>query len=113
MAVRVLALRELNRATLARQMLIERETMPVTAAIEQLAGLQAQSPSSPYLDLWTRLRNFQREDLARLIENRTVIKATLMRGTLHLFSAEDYVRFRTTLHPALVGAANAITKLMK
>ena len=110
MADRVLSLRELNRATLARQLLIVRETMPVPAAIERLAGLQAQSPPSPYLGLWTRLRNFQREDLARLIENRTVIKATLMRGTLHLFSAEDYVRFRTTLHPVLVGAAHAITK---
>ena len=110
MAVQDLTLHELNRATLSRQMLIEREAMPVPAAIERLVGQQAQSPPSPYLGLWTRLRNFKREDLARCIENRTVIKATLMRGTLHLFSAEDYLRFRTALHPALVGAAEAITK---
>jgi hypothetical protein len=110
MADRILRLRELNRATLARQMLLERQTLPVPAAIERLGGLQAQLPLPPYIGLWTRLRDFHRDDLARLIENRIVLKATLMRATLHLFTAEDYVRFRTTLQPVLAGAASAIAR---
>jgi len=110
MADRVLTLRELNRATLQRQMLLERQTLTVPAAIERLVGLQAQLPSAPYVGLWTRLRNFSRADLARSIDDRVVIKATLMRATLHVFTAEDYVRFRTTLQPVMAGAATAIAK---
>ncbi len=110
MADRILKLRELNRATLARQMLLARETLPVPAAIERLIGLQAQLASAPYVGLWTRLRDFRCEDLAREIENRKVVKATLMRATLHLCTAEDYVRFRTALKPMLIGAASAIAK---
>src|SRR5215510_1585555 len=110
MADRILKLRELNRATLARQMLLERETSPVPAAIERLVGLQAQLASAPYVGLWTRLRDFGRDDLAGLIEKRKVVKATLMRATLHLCTAEDYLRFRTTLQPILTGAASAIVK---
>jgi len=110
MADRVLRLRELNRATLVRQRLLARETLPVPAAIERLVGLQAQLASAPYVGLWTRLRDFRREDLARLIEQRKVIKVTLMRATLHLCTAEDYVRFRTALQPMLAWAGNAIAK---
>src|SRR5215510_1857406 len=110
MADRILKLRELNRATLARQMLLERETVTVPAAIERLVGLQAQLASAPYVGLWTRLRDFRREDLAREIENRKVVKATLMRATLHLCTADDYLRFRTALKPLLIGAAGEIAK---
>ncbi|HKQ75003.1 MAG TPA: winged helix DNA-binding domain-containing protein [Blastocatellia bacterium] len=110
MTDRILKLRELNRATLARQMLLERETAPVTAAIERLVGMQAQLASAPYVGLWTRLRDFQREDLADLIENREVVKATMMRATLHLCAAEDYLRFRTALQPLLSGASSEIVK---
>ncbi|MDQ3010544.1 MAG: winged helix DNA-binding domain-containing protein [Acidobacteriota bacterium] len=110
MADRILKLRELNRATLARQMLLERETLAVPAAIERLVGLQAQLASAPYVGLWTRLKDFTREDMAKLIEDRTIIKATLMRGTLHLFTAEDYLRFRTTMQALLEAGAGAITK---
>jgi len=110
MADRILGRRELNRATLARQMLLNREALSVPAAIEQLVGLQAQLASAPYVGLWTRLRNFGRDDLARLIEDRVVIKATLMRATLHLFTADDYVRFRTVLQAVMAGAAAAIAK---
>ncbi len=67
MADRVLTLRELNRATLARQMLLERESVSVPAAIERLVGMQAQLPIAPYVGLWTRLRYFMRYDLANLI----------------------------------------------
>jgi Winged helix DNA-binding domain len=110
MACRTLKLRELNRATLARQMLLERENLSVPAAIERLAGLQAQLASAPYVGLWTRLRDFRREDLAGEIENRKVIKVTMMRATLHLCTSEDYIRFRTALKPVLIGAADAIVK---
>lgn len=108
MTNRVLTLRELNRATLARQMLLAREPLPVPAAIERLVGLQAQLAVAPYVGLWTRLRGFKRESLADLIENHTIVKATLMRATLHLVTAADYLRFRTTLQTMLTGAASAI-----
>ncbi len=110
MAERILSLRELNRATLARQMLLERETMPVPAAIERLVGMQSQALSAPFIGLWTRLKDFKREDLATLIDNHTVVKATLMRGTLHLFTAADYLRFRTTIQTALDNIGNSITR---
>src|SRR6185436_12409835 len=101
MADRILTLRELNRATLTRQLLLERETMPLPAVIERLAGLQAQLARAPYVGLWTRVRDLQRETLDHLIDNRMVIKATWVRATLHLCTADDYVRFRTTLQPML------------
>jgi hypothetical protein len=110
MADRILKLRELNRATLARQMLLERAEVSIPAAVERLAGLQAQLSSAPFVGLWTRLSDFDRKDLADLIDNRTIVKATLMRATLHLFTAEDYLRFRSTLQAVLDGAATAIAK---
>ena len=110
MVTRILKLRELNRATLSRQMLLARTTLPIPAAIERLIGLQAQLASAPYVGLWTRLRDFQREDLATLIEKRDIVKATMMRATLHLCTAADYLTFRTTLAPLLIGAASSIAK---
>jgi DNA glycosylase AlkZ-like len=110
MADRILNLRELNRATLARQMLLECENLSIPVAIERLVGLQAQLASAPYAGLWTRLCDFRREDLAREIDNRKVVKATMMRATLHLCTADDYVRFRTALKPLLIGAASAIAE---
>jgi hypothetical protein len=68
---------------------------------------------SPYVALWTRLQDFRREDLATPIEDRTVIKATLMRSTLHLFTAADYLRFRATLQPVLTNAFGGIFKELK
>jgi hypothetical protein len=106
-ADRVLTLQELNRATLARQMLLERELLSVTDALERLAGLQAQVPNPPYIGLWTRLRGFQRRDLPRLMQERRVVRATLMRSTLHLMTAEDYLLLRPALQPALTRALNA------
>jgi hypothetical protein len=88
---RVLTLRELNRATLARQLLLERRRLSVPKAIERLAGLQAQWPPSPYVALWSRLEGFERERLTQALLRRQVVKATLMRITLHLVSAGDYV----------------------
>jgi hypothetical protein len=107
---RVLTLRELNRATLARQMLLERAELPAAAAIERLAGLQAQWAKGPYLSLWTRLRDFQRDDLSRPEQERQVVKATLMRATLHLITAEDYLRLRPATQPALTHSMQSILR---
>jgi DNA glycosylase AlkZ-like len=105
---RVLTLRELNRATLARQMLLGREALPVPDVIQRLVGLQAQMPGPPHVGLWTRLRGFRREDLTRLIEQRRVVRATLMRSTLHLMMAEDYLRLRPALQPALTRSLRSV-----
>ena len=90
---------ELNRATLARQHLLEPATLDVVAAIESLAGLQSQEPASPSIALWTRLAGFAADDLDRAFADRTVVKATLMRATLHAVSATDYLRFLPALRP--------------
>ena len=92
-APRALSDRDLNRALLARQLLLERATLTPTAAIERLAGLQAQWAPAPYLGLWSRLARFTVADLERALAQRRVVKATLMRGTLHLVSAKDYPAF--------------------
>lgn len=110
MADRALTLRELNRATLARQLLLERASLPVPAAVERLVGLQAQQPRSPYIGLWTRLGDFRRDDLARLIDDRTVVKATAMRATLHLLTTEDYLLLRATLQPVLTRGFEAVVR---
>src|SRR2546428_1670908 len=89
-AVPTLTLRELNRALLARQMLLERRRVGVLEAIERIGCLQAQWAPSPYVALWSRLAGFERGDLTRLIDRGDVIKATLMRATLHLVSAREY-----------------------
>lgn len=104
MTERTLTLRELNRATLARQMLLERASLPVLDAIERVAGLQAQLPNPPYIGLWTRLQAFRREELTGLIENRRAVRATMMRSTLHLMTASDYILSRLALQPALTRA---------
>ena len=90
MPERVLTQRELNRATLARQLLLRRERLSPVRAIERLAGLQAQLSSSPYLALWARLEGFERASLERALTQRRVVKALLMRATMHLVSARDY-----------------------
>jgi hypothetical protein len=87
---RVLTQRELNRTTLLRQLLLRRERLTATRAIERLAGLQAQLPASPYLALWARLERFERASLERALRQRRVVKALLMRATMHLVSARDY-----------------------
>jgi hypothetical protein len=109
-SVRTLTDRELNRTTLARQMLLDRATLPAATAVERLAGLQAQQAQAPFVGLWTRLAGFRREELAEAITARSVVKATLMRATLHLFSAADFVEFRTALQPVLDGAQASISK---
>src|SRR5436305_5015755 len=95
--VRTLSLRELNRATLARQLLLERKRLSPLVAIERVAGLQAQWPPSPYIGLWSRLEGFRRETLERAIRRGDVLKPTVMRGTLHLITARDYPLYYAAL----------------
>jgi hypothetical protein len=86
----VLTQRELNRTTLLRQLLLRRERLSPVRAVERLGGLQAQLPSSPYLALWARLERFERSALERALRRRNIVKALLMRATMHLVSARDY-----------------------
>lgn len=97
MAERVLTLRELNRATLARQLLLERRRLSPTAVIERLVGMQAQWPSAPYVGVWTRTTSFRQEALERALASATVVKATVMRQTLHLVTRRDYALFRAAM----------------
>jgi hypothetical protein len=89
-----LDLRALNRATLARQLLLGRTRMTALDAVRHLAGLQAQAPLAPYVGLWTRLAGFRHEELKDLLTERAVLRAHLMRNTVHLVDAVDYLRFR-------------------
>jgi hypothetical protein len=86
--------RALNRATLDRQLLLRRHPMPLPQAIEHLGGLQAQAPLAPYTALYSRLGNFKIEVLSSLISERAVVRAHLMRNTVHLVTAPDYLDFR-------------------
>lgn len=107
MTDRVLTPRELNRATLARQMLLGREEVSALDAVRRLAGLQAQVPNPPYFGLLSRLRDFERGDLTRLMEERLVVRVPLMRSTLHLVTAEDYLSVWPAVQPALARALGA------
>ncbi len=99
-----LSLRELNRALLARQMLLAREKVPVVDAVERLAGLQAQWAPSPYVALWSRVAGFERDALTRTIDRGQLVKATLMRATLHLVSAREYAAYSLATLEGRVGA---------
>jgi len=122
----VLSLAALNRALLARQMLLRRVPLPpdrtsadrssperagrVIEAIEQLAGLQAQAPFPPYYGLWSRLAGFRPDDLAELITSRRVVRIALMRGTIHLVSARDCLFFRPAVQPVLERGLGTVYK---
>jgi Winged helix DNA-binding domain len=99
-AERVLTLRELNRTTLLRQLLLRRERLPVVRAIERVGALQAQWQPSPYLALWSRLEGFERSSLERALARGRVVKALLMRATMHLVSTRDYPHFDAAVREA-------------
>jgi hypothetical protein len=90
MAERTLTERELNRALLARQLLLDRVELPMGRAIERIGGLQTQYAPSGYIGLWSRLAGFERRDLTAALERRSVVQATLMRATIHMVTTRDY-----------------------
>ena len=95
----VLSLRALNRATLARQMLLERRKLGATQAVERLAGLQAQAPNPPYIGLWSRIEGFRREQLTEALRKRRIVRMSTLRATLHLMTAQDALTWRPLLEP--------------
>lgn len=95
--VEILNRRALNRATLARQLLLERSAMPPLAAVHHLAGLQAQTTATWYTGLWGRLADFDPHLMSDLLERREVVRISVMRGTIHLVTAADALAFRPVL----------------
>jgi hypothetical protein len=90
---RVLTERELNRALLARQLLLERAKTPIPRALERIGGIQAQYAPSMYIGLWSRLEGLERDTVTRALERRSVIQGSMMRATIHLVSKRDYWPF--------------------
>jgi hypothetical protein len=99
-----LSARGLNRATLARQLLLERERLTATEAVRRIVAVQAQSPASPYLALWNRVVGFDPADLDAAYADHRVVKASLMRITLHAVAAEDYPAFQHAMVSTLRAA---------
>ena len=97
----VLSGRALSRATLERQLLLRRAPMSTPDAVEHLVGMQAQIPTNPYLGLWSRLDAFAPEDLSELLEHRQLVRTVVMRGTLHLLTADDCLGLRPVMQPVL------------
>jgi len=96
-----LSRRAVNRATVARQLLLGRACLPVPRALEHLVGLQAQAPDAPYVGLWSRLDGFCPAGLAQLLTQRDAVRARLMRATVHLVTAADYAALRPCVQPVL------------
>lgn len=101
MPASVLTARALNRALLSRQLLLARAKMPALDAISKLAGMQSQAPNPPYIGLWARLADFRHEELARLLTDRSVVRLSMMRSTIHLVTAQDALAFRPLLQPVM------------
>jgi len=97
----VLGPQALNRATLERQSLLERTSMPVPEMLERLVGMQAQTPHTAYVGLWTRLEAFRPDELSERLEDRSVVRLALMRSTIHLVTARDAWAIRPLVQPAL------------
>ena len=93
--------RDLNRALLARQLLLRRERRSAIETVRHLVAMQAQNPDPPYYGLWSRLDGFRAEDLARLVEQREVVRIANLRSTIHLVTADDCLPLRAFVQPAL------------
>lgn len=106
--LKMLTNKTLNRALLARQMLLSRTPMSPLKAVAKLAGLQAQLARPPFVALWSRLQDFKRDSLLELYHQRKLVRATMMRATIHTVSAKDYIAFRQTIQPALTSAMNSV-----
>ena len=104
MAERTLTQRELNRTLLSRQLLLARAPVDAVEAVRRLVGMQAQQPRPPFIGLWSRLEDFRAEQLAESLRQRRIVRATLMRMTLHLMTTADYLTLRPALQPMLANA---------
>ncbi|MDP9329317.1 MAG: winged helix DNA-binding domain-containing protein [Actinomycetota bacterium] len=93
MTLRTLTERDLNRALLERQLLLERAALPISGALERIGGLQTQYAPSAYVGLWSRLVRFERAQLTSALERRNAVQATLMRSTIHIVSKRDFRLF--------------------
>jgi hypothetical protein len=100
MTDRTLTRRHLNRALLARQLLLDRSDLSIAGAVEQVAGLQTQYAPSGYVGLWTRLAGFRRDALTVALDDRTVVQASLMRVTIHVVSAHEFWRYAVGVRKA-------------
>ncbi len=107
MTTAVMTNRAVNRATLARQHLLERTRSTALDEIAHLAGMQAQAPLAPYVGLWTRLHDFTPDDLSELYRQRRVVRMALMRSTIHLTTAEDALAWRPLVEPVIVRSTNS------
>ena len=96
--------RRLNRATLARQLLLGRERIPVVDAVRRIVAIQAQEPPSPFIALWNRIDGFDPADLDRALATQRIVKAQLMRITLHAVAADDYPAIHEAMQRTLRGA---------
>ena len=90
MAERILSQRDLNRALLSRQLLLERSSLSIPRAVDRIGGIQDQYAPNAYIRLWSCLEGFQRDDLTRALERRSVVQASLMRATIHIVSRRDF-----------------------
>jgi len=95
--LRTLTEQDLNRALLARQLLLQRARLPIPRALERIGGIQAQYAPSMYIGLWSRLEGFERDALTRALDRRAVVQATLMRATIHLVSKRDFWPFAVAI----------------
>jgi hypothetical protein len=106
----LLGQRALNRALLARNLLLQRSSQPVTEAVEHLVGLQAQEPQEPYVGLFARLADFDPVEPSRLLEQRVLVRTLLMRRTMHLVSARDCLALRALHQPMLAQRARSVLR---
>lgn len=107
----ILTRRQLNRATLARQLLLQRADIPIADAVARIAGMQMQEEAPVPIGLWSRLTGVTREAVVAAFNDRTLVRGTAMRGTLYAFIADDFAWIRPTIGPGL--AASAATYVRK
>jgi hypothetical protein len=100
----LLTARQLNRATLDRQLLLRRERLTASDAVRRVVALQAQEAPSPYIALWNRVADLDASQVDAAFADATLVKATLMRVTLHVVHASDYPLFHAAMQRTLRAA---------